>query len=181
MMLGYARVSSTDQSLDLQLAALRAAGCARVFSEKRSATTLSSRTALEECILAASPGDIIVCVRLDRLARSTLDLLNLLKRLEAASVGFRCLTQPVDTTTAMGRMVLTMLGAVAEFENDLRRERQLAGIVRAKSTGRYARPPHPLRSLALRLHREDGLSVTRIVEKLQPKVTARTVYRWIGT
>jgi DNA invertase Pin-like site-specific DNA recombinase len=138
MLIGYARVSSVGQSLEVQQEQLATAGCEKVFAEKRSGTTLTDRKALEEAIEFAREGDTLLVTRLDRLARSGGDLQNIVGRLNAKGVGFRCLQQgAVDTTTGMGKLVLGILGAVAEFEADIRKERQLEGIAKAKAAGVY--------------------------------------------
>ncbi len=138
MDIGYARVSSTGQSLEVQEEQLRAAGCGKLFSEKRSGTTMDGRQGLEDAIEFAREGDTLLVTRLDRLARSGGDLQNIVTRLNAKGVGFRCLQQgAVDTTTGMGKLVLGILGAVAEFEADIRKERQLEGIAKAKAAGVY--------------------------------------------
>lgn len=138
MDIGYARVSSTGQSLEVQQDQLSAAGCEKVFAEKRSGTSMTGRQALEDAIEFAREGDTLIVTRLDRLARSGIDLQNIVTRLNAKGVGFRCLQQgAVDTTTGMGKLVLGILGAVAEFEADIRKERQLEGIAKAKEAGVY--------------------------------------------
>ena len=138
MDIGYARVSSTGQSLEVQEEQLTAAGCGKLFSEKRSGTSLDGRQALEDAIEFAREGDTLLVTRLDRLARSGGDLQNIVTRLNAKGVGFRCHQQgAVDTTTGMGKLVLGILGAVAEFEADIRKERQLEGIAKAKAAGVY--------------------------------------------
>lgn len=138
MDIGYARVSSTGQSLEVQQDQLSAAGCEKVFAEKRSGTSMAGRQALEDAIEFAREGDTLMVTRLDRLARSGSDLQNIVTRLNAKGVGFRCLQQAaVDTTTGMGKLVLGILGAVAEFEADIRKERQLEGIAKAKEAGVY--------------------------------------------
>jgi DNA invertase Pin-like site-specific DNA recombinase len=138
MLIGYARVSSTGQNLTVQDEALRAAGCEQIYAEKKSGRQAADRVALNDAIKAARAGDIIVVTRLDRFARSTRDLHNLLGALESKDVGFRCLAQVgVDTTTPTGKLTLAVLGAVAAFEADLRAERQAEGIARAKQEGRY--------------------------------------------
>lgn len=138
MMIGYARVSSTGQDLTIQEEALYAAGCEQIYAEKKSGRHSVDRAALIDAIKAARAGDIIVVTRLDRFARSTQDLHNLLAKLETKDVGFRCLAQSgVDTTTPTGKLTLSILGAVATFESDLRAERQAEGIARAKQEGRY--------------------------------------------
>jgi len=138
MDIGYARVSSTGQSLEVQQDQLGTAGCQKVFAEKRSGTSMNGRQALEDAIEFAREGDTLIVTRLDRLARSGSDLQNIVTRLNAKGVGFRCLQQgAVDTTTGMGKLVLGILGAVAEFEADIRKERQLEGIAKAKEAGVY--------------------------------------------
>ena len=138
MDIGYARVSSTGQSLEVQQDQLGTAGCQKVFAEKRSGTSMTGRQALEDAIEFARDGDTLIVTRLDRLARSGSDLQNIVTRLNAKGVGFRCLQQgAVDTTTGMGKLVLGILGAVAEFEADIRKERQLEGIAKAKEAGVY--------------------------------------------
>lgn len=133
---GYARVSSTGQSLDLQIEALTAVGCGKIYSEKRSGRTAADRTELARTLDQLRCGDALVVCRLDRLARSVGDLHCIIEQLNAAGVLFRCLQQGgVDTATSTGKLMLAILGAVAEFENDIRRERQRDGIERAKERG----------------------------------------------
>lgn len=137
MLVGYARVSTTDQSLDIQVEALKAAGCEKVFSEKRSGTT-TKRDALQSALEFVREGDVLLVTRLDRFARSSVDLHNMVRALEDKGVGFRCVEQSgVDTTTSSGKLMLSMLGAVAEFETAIRRERQQEGIEKAKAAGVY--------------------------------------------
>lgn len=139
-LIGYARVSSSGQSLDVQLEQLSEAGCEKVFSEKRSGTTTTGREQLDLALDYVREGDVFVVTRLDRLARSLVDLKGITDRLTAKSVGLRVLQQggKFDTTSSMGKMVLGLLGLFAEFENDLRRERQRDGIAKAKERGVYA-------------------------------------------
>jgi len=116
MLVGYGRVSRSSQSLDIQLAALHAAGCEKIFAEKRSGTSASDREALAEAIDWCREGDTLVVTRLDRLARSVGDLFNILERLTVKRVGFTCLQQSsVDTNSSSGRLMLAILGAVAQF------------------------------------------------------------------
>lgn len=138
MLVGYARVSSTGQSLDIQQAALAEAGCKKVFSEKKSGLTATGREQLAECLDFVRSGDTLVVTRLDRLARSVGDLFQIIERLQAKGVAFRCLQQGgVDTDSSTGRLMLAILGAVAAFEADIRKERQMEGIARAKEEGVY--------------------------------------------
>jgi len=137
MIVGYARVSTTDQSLDVQLDALKAAGCEKVFAEKQSGST-AQREQLQAALEFVREGDTLVVTRLDRFARSQHDLHNMVAMLRDKGVGFRCTEQAgIDTTTSMGKLLIGVLASVAEFETDLRRERQREGIAAAKAQGRY--------------------------------------------
>ena len=138
MLVGYARVSSVGQSLDIQQEALRAAGCEKVFAEKVSGTTTDGRDALADALDFVREGDTLIVTRLDRLARSVGDLFKIVERLNDKKVAFRCIQQSgVDTDTSTGRLTLAILGAVAAFETDIRRERQLEGVAKAKERGVY--------------------------------------------
>jgi DNA invertase Pin-like site-specific DNA recombinase len=133
--IGYARVSSKSQSPAGQVEALRAAGCTDIVTEKRSGKDAESRKALRTMLAKAQAGDVIVVTKLDRIARSTRDLLNILHDLGERSIGFKTLDGRADTTTPHGRLITTFLAGVAEFERELIRERQAAGIERAKARG----------------------------------------------
>ena len=141
MLVGYARVSTDAQSLEAQMAALKAAGCERLYAEKRSGAE-TDRKALAKLMKEASPGDTVVVTRLDRLARSTRDLLNVLAAIGEREAGFRSLKDTwADTTTAHGRLMLTVLGGLAEFERELIRARTGEGRKRAKDRGvKFGRP-----------------------------------------
>lgn len=137
MIAGYARVSSTDQDTSIQEAALRAAGCDVVRSEKRSGTTRQGRTELDGLLEFLRAGDTLVVTRIDRLARSIGDLQDIVRALRAKKATLRVVEQPIDTSTAAGKAFLDMLGVFAEFETNLRRERQAEGIAKAKAAGVY--------------------------------------------
>jgi DNA invertase Pin-like site-specific DNA recombinase len=139
---GYARVSTDGQTLDAQEAALKAAGADRVFAEKISGT-VTDRKALAKAIAALGSGDVLLVTRLDRLARSTRDLLNVLAAIAEARAGFRSLGDPwADTTTPHGRLMLTVLGGLAEFERSLILARTGEGRTRAMARGvRFGRKP----------------------------------------
>jgi len=130
---GYARVSSTGQSLAVQLAKLK--HCNRVFSEKKSATSTNGRTALKECLSYLRQGDQLVITRLDRLARSVLDLAQIIHDLEQRKIDLVVIDQHIDTSTPTGKLMFNMLGAIAEFETELRKERQADGIAKALENG----------------------------------------------
>ena len=142
MMIGYARVSTEGQTLDQQRAALKAAGCKRVFEEKASGAQ-RGRPELAKMLDHLQPGNVVTVTRLDRLARSTRDLLDIAERIGQAEAGLRSLAEPwADTTTPAGRMVLTFFAGVAEFERSLIHERTSAGRAAAKAKGvRFGRPP----------------------------------------
>src|SRR5829696_10205167 len=134
---GYARVSTTDHDVTIQDAALRAAGCEVIRSEKRSGSSTAGRTELQTLIDFARKSDTIVVTRIDRLARSIADLASIVRTLESKGVALRATDQPIDTSTAAGRCFLQMLGVFAEFETAIRRERQMEGIAKAKAEGVY--------------------------------------------
>lgn len=141
-LIGYARVSTDDQDCAIQEATLKAAGCKVIRSEKRSGTTMKGRDELATVLSFLRSGDILVVTRIDRLARSLADLALLVRELESKGVALKSTEQPVDTGTAAGKAFLQMLGVFAEFETNLRRERQLEGIAAAKARGVYkGRPP----------------------------------------
>ena len=142
MIVGYARVSTDGQTLEAQHAALAAAGAERVFAEKQSGVK-TDRAALARCMLSLEAGDTVVVTKLDRLARSTRDLLNTLATIGEAGASFRSLGDPwADTTTPHGRLMLTVLGGLAEFERYLILARTNEGRIRAKARGvRFGRKP----------------------------------------
>jgi DNA invertase Pin-like site-specific DNA recombinase len=133
---GYARVSSTDQDFEGQIERLNASGCTRVFAEKASGKSTNGRHELRKALRALKPGDTLVTVKLDRLARSIRDLLHLLDEVKAAGAKFQALDDPwCDTTTPQGELILTVMGGLAEFERKLIRQRCEEGIKRAKAKG----------------------------------------------
>jgi DNA invertase Pin-like site-specific DNA recombinase len=142
MLVGYARVSTDDQDLSLQRAALKKAGCKRLYEEKISGAK-RQRPELNRLLDQLRAGDVLVVSRLDRLARSTRDLLEIAELLKQAEAGLRSLHEPwADTTSPAGRMVLTIFAGMAEFERDLINERTSTGRAHAKARGvRFGRPP----------------------------------------
>jgi len=176
---GYARVSSTGQSLDVQLGQLQDAGCEKVFAEKQSGRTASDREELQRALDWVRDGDVFVVTRLDRLARSMLDLRIIVDKLTAKGVGFTVLQQgAIDTTRSDGRLMLNILASFAEFENDIRRERQADGIAKAKAAGVYrGRRPSIQPDEVRRLHAA-GLGATAIAKKLQ--IGRASVYRLLN-
>lgn len=142
MIVGYARVSTDGQTLDAQQASLKAAGAEKVFAEKVSGAQ-TDRKALAKAISALAAGDVLLVTRLDRLARSTRDLLNVLATITGKGAGFRSLNEPmIDTTSAHGRLVTSILAVIGEFERELIRSRTDEGRTRAMARGvRFGRKP----------------------------------------
>ena len=134
--IGYARTSTIEQNIEPQVEALKAAGCNRIYQEQISGVELS-RPELSSMLDYCRKGDVIVSTRLDRIGRSTADILKLLERLESKGVAFRCLNISLDTATPTGKLMITLLAAVSTFEREIMLERQLAGIQAAKEAGRY--------------------------------------------
>lgn len=133
-MIGYARVSSRNQNLDVQLEKLEEQGCNRIYQEKESGTT-THRSQLTACLDYVREGDTLIVTKLDRLARSTLDLCSIAKRLEDKGVVLKVIDQNIDTSGSTGRLLFNMLGAIAQFETEIRLERQMDGIRKAKEQG----------------------------------------------
>jgi DNA invertase Pin-like site-specific DNA recombinase len=142
MLIGYARVSTQDQNPQLQLDALKAAGCGRVFVERASGAQ-RDRPELRAALGYMRSGDTLVVWKLDRLARSLKQLIETIEALDADKIGFRSLTEAIDTTTAGGRLVFQIFGALAEFERQVIRERTMAGLDAARARGRKGGRPLP--------------------------------------
>lgn len=180
MLVGYARVSSVGQSLEVQLDALAAAGCERVFSEKRSGTSTDGRQALNDAMSFVREGDTLMVTRLDRLARSASDLHTIVKQLADRKVEFRCLQQGgMDTNTSTGKLLLGVLASIAEFESDIRRERQREGINRAKAAGIYKGRKPSVDTAAVRSLRDEGLGGSEIAKRLG--IGRASVYRALAS
>lgn len=142
MLVGYARVSTEEQNLALQLDALANAGCRQIFQDEGASGADTSRPALEQALAALQPGDVLVTWKLDRLGRSLAHLIDVVGRLRSNEVGFRSLSEAIDTTTASGRLLFHVMGALAEFERALISERTRAGMAAAKARGHHVgRPP----------------------------------------
>jgi DNA invertase Pin-like site-specific DNA recombinase len=143
MLIGYARISTIDQTLDLQLDALKKAGCGRIFTDKVSGTK-AERKGLEEALSHLRAGDTLVVWRLDRLGRSLRHLIDTITELHNRGVGFKSLTENIDTTTSGGKLVFHIFGALAEFEREIIRERTQAGLQSARSRGKVGGRPKAL-------------------------------------
>lgn len=174
MLFGYARVSTHDQDNALQVAALRAAGVHRVFEEK--ASGVSKRSALEALLYSIRAGDVVVVYKVDRFARSLADLLRVLARIEAAGASFRSLTEPIDTGSPVGRLMLQLLGSFAEFERSVIRERTEAGKRSAMARGvRFGRP-RKIDVEALPSMRAQGLNARQIAEHFHCDTSTVTIW-----
>jgi DNA invertase Pin-like site-specific DNA recombinase len=173
---GYARVSTADQDPTIQEQALRAAGCSVVRSETASGSQRAGRTELGTLLEFLRPGDTLVVTRIDRLARSIKDLQDIVVDLKSRHVTLKATEQPIDTHNAAGKAFLDMLGVFAEFETNLRRERQLEGIAAAKARGVYrGRKPSIDKALVRHLSIEEGLGATAIAKNLG--IGRASVYR----
>jgi len=181
-LLGYARVSTGDQDASLQVDALTAAGCFKVFTDTASGA-LQERPGLARLQEQLRPGDTLVVWRLDRLGRSLRHLIDSLNDLQARGVGFRSLTESIDTTTPGGRLVFHVFAALAEFERELIRERTAAGLAAARARGRQGgRPPlltGDQQLAARRMYEQQDMTVEQIGEVLG--VSRTTVYRTLRT
>lgn len=175
-LIGYARVSSKDQDCSLQEAALRDYGCTVIRSEKRSGVTREGRTELETVLAFIREGDTLVVTRLDRLARSVADLYNILRSIDDAGAHFKAIQQGgLDTTSSTGKLMMGMLGVVAEFERDMIHERQAEGIAQAKLRGVYkGRKPTVPADEVIRL-KQAGVRPADIARQL--KIGRTSVYR----
>jgi DNA invertase Pin-like site-specific DNA recombinase len=177
--IGYARVSTTDQDPSLQVTALKAAGCAIVRTETRTGTTLTGRTELATILEFLRPGDTLVVTRIDRLARSIADLQDIVRSLKAKGANLRVIEQPIDTGSAAGKAFLDMLGVFAEFETNLRRERQAEGIAKAKAEGRYKGRKRTIEAATIARLKADGLGAAAIARQLG--IGRASVYRVLNT
>ncbi len=177
-LIGYARVSTTLQDPALQLDALQAAGCARIFTDYASGA-LDARPQLTRTIDHLRDGDVLVVWRLDRLGRSLRHLIDTVRALDERGVGFRSLTESIDTTTPGGRLLFHLLGSLAEFERDLIKERTAAGLAAARARGRKGGRPSVMTPDKMRIARElyDGRQHTVQQIAAAIGVSRATVYR----
>src|SRR6516162_3091475 len=173
--IGYARVSTTDQDLSIQEVALNAAGCEVIRAEKRSGNTTRGREELRTVLDFLRKGDVLMVTRIDRLARSIGDLQDIVRSIKARGAALKATEQPIDTSTAAGKCFLDMLGVFAEFETNLRRERQLEGIARAKAEGVYKGRPASIDAARVRELKAGGMGPTEIAKAL--KIGRASVYR----
>ncbi|MFG6572541.1 recombinase family protein [Sulfitobacter sp. 1A13353] len=182
MLVGYARTSTLDQTagLDAQLRDLKNAACDKVFEEQVSSVDLVKREALTEALDYLREGDTLIVTKLDRLARSVAHLMEVLGAIEAKKANLRILSMNIDTGTATGKLMLSIMGSVAEFERSIMLERQREGIAKAKAAGKYTgrKPTAQAKSEeVLKLHRE-GIGGSAIARKVG--IGRSSVYRIIA-
>jgi len=176
--IGYIRVTREDQRADLQRDALEPAGCARIFEDLGVSGSKASRPGLDAAMVFLREGDVFTCWRLDRAGRSTLNVLELLRTLEDRKIGFRSLTEGVDTTTPAGKMFATMLSAFAQMEREIIIEHTHAGLAAARARGRIGGRPRALTAVQVeqaQLMHKRGTGVSEIAATLD--VGCSTVYR----
>jgi len=182
MLIGYARVSTEDQNLDLQKDALQRAGCAKLFTDVASGAR-DERAGLAEAITFLRPGDTLVVWKLDRLGRSLTHLIETVTALQGRKVGFRSLQESIDTTTSGGKLIFHVFGALAEFERDLIRERTQAGLQAARARGRRGGRPRSLDATKLAqarsLHRDPTNTIAAICATLG--ISRATFYRYLAS
>ena len=166
MKVGYARVSSVDQNLDVQLETLKSFGCEKIYQEKVSGTSTQGRNKLKECIEFVREGDELVITRIDRLARSVLDLQLIVKELSDKGVNLSATEQPISTKDATSKCFLDMLGVFAELETNLRKERQNEGILRAKQKGVYKGRKSSIDADKIRELKVSGMGATAIAKEM---------------
>jgi len=178
--IGYARVSSVGQSLDVQLDKLKAYNCDLIFKEKCSGTT-SDRSELTKCRDYVRDKDVLVVTKLDRLARSTFHLTQIADELQRKEAQLVVLDQNIDTSTATGKLLFNMLASIAEFETEIRKERQMDGIAKAQEKGvQFGRKAKlsDQQIEALKVDRESGLKISEIMTKYS--LSKASVYRYLN-
>ncbi len=180
MLIGYARVSTTDQTLNLQKDALEQAGCSNIFTDTISGAK-TERVGLEQALAYVRPGDTLVVWRLDRLGRSLRHLIETITTLHDRGIGFKSITENIDTTTSGGKLVFHIFGALAEFEREIIRERTKAGLLAARARGRRGGRPKALKdkkiAMAQALYNDKKNSVAEICKTLN--ISRATLYRYV--
>jgi DNA invertase Pin-like site-specific DNA recombinase len=181
--MGYARVSTGDQDLSMQVRDLKAAGCKKVFTDQVSGTK-NERPGLNECLKATKKGDTLVVWRLDRLGRSMQHLVNVVADLKGKGIGFKSLGDgAIDTTTASGELVFNIFAALAQFERELIRERTMAGLSAARARGKLGgrkpiSPDDPKVRMAKKFHADKSISIRDVCNTL--KISRATLYRYLA-
>src|SRR6059058_3259125 len=182
MLIGYARISTADQTLALQQDALKSAGCDQIYTDTASGSS-AERTGLEQAFSHLRKGDTLVVWRLDRLGRSLRHLIDTITALDARGIGFRSITENIDTTTSGGKLVFHIFDALAEFERDIMRERTQAGLQAARARGRRGGRPKSLTgkktAMAQALYNDKNNTIDEICKTLN--ISRATLYRNIDT
>jgi DNA invertase Pin-like site-specific DNA recombinase len=182
MLIGYARVSTQDQTLNLQKDALKKIGCNKIFTDTASGAK-AERIGLEEALEYVREGDTLVVWRLDRLGRSLKHLIETISQLDTRKIGFKSLTENIDTTTSGGKLIFHIFGALAEFERNLIRERTNAGLQAARARGRKGGRPKSLTgkkaAMAQALYNDKNNPIDEICKTLN--ISRATLYRYIKT
>ena len=183
MKIGYARVSTKDQNLNLQMDDLKKAGCQKIFQEKITGAT-KERPQLQKMIEQVREGDVVYIWKLDRLGRSLKDLITLVNEIKEKGAGLKSLNDPIDTTTPQGKLTFHLFAALSEFERDIIRERTFAGLASARARGRVGGRPKGLSSkaqhtaiIAEKLYQERELSVKEILDQLS--ISKMTFYNYL--
>jgi DNA invertase Pin-like site-specific DNA recombinase len=180
MLVGYARVSTSDQTLTLQKDALEHIGCSKIFTDTISGST-TERQGLDAALSYVREGDTLVVWRLDRLGRSLKHLIETITKLNTRKIGFKSITENIDTTTSGGKLIFHIFGALAEFERDIIRERTNAGLQAARVRGRLGGRPKALNdkkaAIAQVLYRDKNNSIADICKTLH--ISRSTLYRYI--
>lgn len=180
MLIGYARVSTSDQNTGLQLNALKSAGCERIFEEKASGAQ-RDRPELNAALEYARDGDTIVVWKLDRLARSLKQLIETVEKLDAGGIGFKSITESIDTTSPGGKLIFHIFGALAEFERGMIRERTIAGLQSARAKGRVGGRPPVMNADDIAASKamlaDPDITVKQIAERMG--VSVSTIYKHI--
>lgn len=177
MKYGYARVSTTDQDLTIQIEALKQYGCETIRKEKVSGTSINGREELQTLLEFMREGDELVVTRIDRLARNVRDLQNMVYDLDSRGISLKATEQPIDTSTAVGKCFLDMLSVFASFETELRKERQMEGIRKAKERGIYQGRKQSIDPDKVRSLKASGLGATAIAKELG--IGRASVYRYL--
>ena len=178
--IGYARVSSIGQKLDVQLERLQSHGCEKIYQEKESAANTTKRPQLMACLDYVREGDSLVITKLDRLARSTLDLCNIAKRLEDKKVTLQVIDQNIDTSSSTGRLMFNILGTIAQFETEIRAERQMDGIKKAKANGVLfgrIKTLTPDQVAELKSKRQSGIFIKDLMAEY--KLSKKSIYNYL--
>src|SRR5580698_8222173 len=164
--IGYARASTSEQNLEIQEAALKAAGCGVIRAEKRSGTSPSGRAELQTVLDFLRAGDVLMVTWIDRLARSIGDLQDIVRAVKAKGASLKATEQLIDTSTAAGKAFLDMLGVFAEFETNFRKERQMEGIAKAKAAGVYKGRKATVDVLRIKTLKQQGIGPSAIAKSL---------------